>query len=247
MDIIGIDCATEPRNVGLAHARLCGRGCELVAAELGKRRPSPAQTVAKWLKDSGPTLLALDAPLGWPSDLGGSLFHHEAGKPLVPDPNLLFRRETDRSIKERIGKQPLDVGADRIARTAHSALRLLDELRDLSKRPIPLAWSWTEISEPVAIEVYPAATLEIRGISSTGYKEPRNQEHRSRREEIADRIGKEIEINAALRECLVSRADILDAVGCVLAGWDFLRGLAPGPEDNALARREGWIWVPSPP
>src|SRR5437016_7332440 len=41
----------------------------------------------------------------------------------------MFRRVTDDVIYERLGKRPLDVGADRIARTAHAALRFLEELR----------------------------------------------------------------------------------------------------------------------
>jgi hypothetical protein len=38
-------------------------------------------------------------------------------------------------------------------------------------------------------------------------------------------------------------ADALDAAVCVLAAADFLRGEAMPPEDQALAEREGWIWV----
>ena len=42
-------------------------------------------------------------------------------------------------VRDRIGKQSLDVGADRIARTAHAALQLLHELRGRLGKPIPLA------------------------------------------------------------------------------------------------------------
>ena len=53
----------------------------------------------------------------------------------------LFRRETDREIKRRLGRQPLDVGADRIARTGHRALEILSKLADsLKLREILLAW-----------------------------------------------------------------------------------------------------------
>jgi hypothetical protein len=40
--------------------------------------------------------------------------------------------------------------------------------------------------------------------------------------------------------------DILDAVLCVLAGVDFLKGEVLFPKDMALARKEGWIWVRDP-
>jgi hypothetical protein len=46
-------------------------------------------------------------------------------------------------IKEKIGKQSLDVGADRIARTAYSALELLDRLRQMLGHDIKLAWEPT--------------------------------------------------------------------------------------------------------
>jgi hypothetical protein len=42
---------------------------------------------------------------------------------------------------------------------------------------------------------------------------------------------------------LEENADALDAVICVLAGWDFLRGSALAPTDPEQAAKEGWIWV----
>jgi hypothetical protein len=40
--------------------------------------------------------------------------------------------------------------------------------------------------------------------------------------------------------------DVRDAVVCTLAGADFLAGRVMAPDDLALARREGWIWVRQP-
>jgi hypothetical protein len=40
-------------------------------------------------------------------------------------------------------------------------------------------------------------------------------------------------------------ADALDAVVCILAGADFVRGSVQGPKDTPLAAREGWIWFPA--
>lgn len=64
---------------------------------------------------------------------------HQAGVALDEALGHLFRRETDRFIRATIGKQSLDVGADRIARTCHAALTILVELRELTGEPIPLA------------------------------------------------------------------------------------------------------------
>ena len=142
MILIGIDSATDPKKVGIALARRGEDGrWALVAAERGEAHASLAARLASWLPASGPALLAIDAPLGWPRALGPALSRHVAGDPLTEAPGQLFGRSTDRFVRERIGKRPLEVGAERIARTAHAALRLLADVRERSGLAIPLAWS----------------------------------------------------------------------------------------------------------
>jgi len=41
-------------------------------------------------------------------------------------------------------------------------------------------------------------------------------------------------------------ADALDAAVCLLAARDFLMGEAMAPENESLARLEGWIWARRP-
>ena len=80
---------------------------------------SPAEAIPNWLPNRGVQILsAMDAPLGWPAPVAQSLPNHNAGDFLTGTENAFFRRETDRFIRERIGKQSLNVDADRIARTA---------------------------------------------------------------------------------------------------------------------------------
>jgi len=57
-----------------------------------------------------------------------------------------------------------------LARTAHEALCLLEELRYETGRPIELAWSHELAPGIHAIEVYPAATLIAHGMTAHGYK-----------------------------------------------------------------------------
>ncbi len=239
MIVIGIDCATNAKKFGIALADSDEGRCALVAVELGESQELLARKIASWLPSSGPALLALDAPLGWPASLGPALVQHVAGEPVRQNPNLLFRRGTDRFVKAEIGKQPLDVGADRIARTAVAALRLVADVRKLTGHPIPLAWS-PEIPGPAAIEVYPAATLTAHGLPASGYKKARDEEQRSA---ILQGLAERVEIQPDLRDLPRSNADALDAVVCVLAGSDFLRGRAFPPPNLAEAEREGWIWV----
>ena len=86
-------------------------------------------------------------PLGWPSATRELLAKHYAGQAAKTEPNDLFRLHTDLVIKTRLGKTPLEVGADRIARTTVSAFTILQELGDRFNSTIPLAWKSHEIEK----------------------------------------------------------------------------------------------------
>ena len=209
---IGIDFATDAKNVGMALGYLNGNQGVIEEIGCGKKWEEVDQQVACWIDSAidsaGTVLLALDAPLGWPAPLGRALIEHQAGDGLNIDTgqpssyttsdvvyeeykklaNRLFGRETDRVIYEKLRKKPLEVGAQQIARTALAALLFLDRLRKTVGKPIKLAWVPDDIKGLAAIEVYPAATLESRGLSSKGYK----NEEKKKREEIIQSIKKEI-------------------------------------------------------
>ena len=119
--IIGVDCATQHKKVGLALGELTGQSVRLLTVDAG----NPAEIISAWCERATPRLIALDAPLGWPIALAEGLKSHSAGQPLEVSPDELFNRATDRAIEERLGKKPLEVGANLIARTAVSALVLL--------------------------------------------------------------------------------------------------------------------------
>jgi len=242
INIIGIDCATNPADVGIAFGRFCNGHTVVERIQQGSHRQKPADIVVSWLKgQDAPALLALDAPLGWPNSMAEELSVHNAGKKFTSFAHNLFRRTTDIFIKEKIGKQSLDVGADRIARTAYSALELLDSLSQMLGHDIELAWE-PRINGIKVIEVYPAATLIAHGIDTQGYKSPSGKEGRLR--VIADlkfclKVSGEI-------PSIEKRSDSVDAIACVLAGQDFLSGLAFQPPVDAPVVKEGWIWVRRP-
>ena len=240
--LVGIDVATVPAKVGLARATYVDGRVQLEEAMLCTRS-SPAETLAAWLPGAtDPVLLAIDAPLGWPAPLAKSLASHKAGEWIRTPPHEMFRRATDRSIQKKLSKTPLDVGADRIARTAHAALTMLGELRDRLGAPIPLAWS-PEIAGIAAIEVYPAATLVAHGMPSSGYKAPSQG---AVREKILAALQEWVVVDTDA-EILRNHADALDAAVCLLAAKDFLENRAMAPTDLAIARREGWIWAAPKP
>ena len=234
--VVGIDCAVDPRNVGLALGRWTGTGLSIL--ELASGRDGVDDTILRWL-GGRPAVLAFDAPLGWPTALGTELSAHCAGKPVAAPPNEFFRRDTDRFVKELIGKQPLDVGADRIARTAHAALSLLAAVREGSGQSLPLLWDAESAGSGGALEVYPAATLTAHGLPSSGYKKASD---RAVREEIVAGLGTRCDL-AVASEPMLENADVLDAAVCLLAAADFLSGSSHSPPDPARAKKEGWIWV----
>lgn len=252
--IIGVDCSTDDRKVGLARGHFDER-CAHIEDLPERSEGKPVDIIADWIIQykNTPILLALDAPLGWPSSLAEVLRCHRAGEPLsAVEADQMFRRRTDKVVAEKVKKRSLDVGADRIARTAYAALDLLDRLRLETKQDIPLAWKLPLDSRTYAIEVYPAATLRMHGLPDKGYK-GKGDEHLAERDSILRGMGKEsIELpqSRRQRQLLKGYDHALDAVVCVLAGVDFLQRKAIRPEDVgvplSLAQKESWIWVKKP-
>ena len=237
--IIGIDCAVDAKKVGIAVGSFSSVNCRLLPLpDLGKAQ-SVEKIICNSIEQSAQTLLALDAPLGWPDALGKALSDHSAGSKIAFPADLLFRRATDRFVKKKFNKQPLDVGADRIARTAKAALGLLERIRSLTGLAIPLAWEPFYTEKAAAIEVYPAGTLIAHGLPSIGYKK---KDQKDARKKILDglRHCMSIEIDLSKAE---GNADVLDGIVCVLSGFDFLTGRAFPPDHSIEAQKEGWIWV----
>jgi hypothetical protein len=230
--LVGIDCATAPRKTGLALGELRDGVVHILRFATGTNRLTPAQIVIDWLEHYDEAIIALDAPLGWPRALGPCLTAHRAGLPIQTAANDLFRRLTDKEIKQRWGKQPLDVGADRIARTAVAALTFLDHIRLATGRPIPLAWTKEETEPWRAIEVYPAVTR-------IGHNAPDVGGSLQGLDELLD-------CSAVLPELKQSK-DASDAAVCALAAGDFLLGRTISPVDHETALIEGWIWAPPCP
>ncbi len=243
MLIVGIDCSTDPKKIGLAAAERRQNSLKVTDLRTGGTFSETREILSRWISESSACLLAFDSPLGWPAELGPSLVDHYAGDALFLEANALFRRETDKTVRTEIGKQSLDVGADRIARTARSTLGLIQDLRDLLKLPIPLAWSPELAPGASAIEVYPAATLIGHSLRASGYKKANRQAERI---EITAALAEKIEIGAPHLRLAEENADLLDALVCVLAGDDFLRGDCVDPTNLGRARKEGWIWFRKP-
>ena len=176
--IIGIDCAADPKDIGVAYAKMAGRRFTVEHVGFGvpgkqnnrsHRLKRLAKNIVERIQEARvPTLLALDAPLGWPIRMGSALAAHWARELLPDDPDAdrFFRRCTDRFVAEKTGKTPLEVGANLIARASHTALRLVEMLRSSDGMPdFPLrsqdsiVWrvcGARQANDSHLIEVYPA-------------------------------------------------------------------------------------------
>jgi len=240
VQIIGIDCATQPNKIGVAIG-------EFHSDQLSLDTVFPKfsgwqdllDCLTTYVHDNPSTLLALDAPLGWPESMGMFLQDHQVGEHIPFEKPRFFSRHTDRFIREKFKHNPLEVGADRIARTAHAALDLLHNLRDKTGLRIPMAWERNTIDTTMAIEVYPAATLLTRRLNTRGYKKPASF---IAREKLFSRFYKEISLDVSTEQ-VVETSHGFDAAICTMAALYFLRGECYVPEDEAHAKKEGWIWV----
>lgn len=237
--VIGVDCATVEKKIGLALGELVGGDLRVTEVQHASVEDGAVDVIARWLlHDPNPqVLLAIDAPLGWPLELPTTLATHRAGESIAVEANMMFRRETDRFVHAMLKKMPLEVGADRIARTAHSALRMLGDLREKIGAAIPLAWS-PDFRGIAAIEVYPAATLQTRELRASGYKQ---RSQTGERKHLVEGLGRHVDLPTDHR-LMIESADAVDAVVCVLAGADFLRDEAHSPTSKDRAEKEGWIW-----
>ena len=176
----------------------------------------------------GLSLGTLDAPLGWPVALGSALLNHSAGQEMRVSSDKLFRLETDDHIYRRLGKRPLKVGANLIARTAVAALGLLGRLRKPTGKPIPISVTPNSIEGFCAIEVYPAATrIGHRALDQGG---------------SFDGLRHLIDVSLVSAVVQIS-ADAADATVCALAAADFMLEKSEPPTDLKLATTEGWIWA----
>jgi hypothetical protein len=241
MLIIGIDCATDFRKVGVATGLVEGHEVTVECVD-DVSAAGLAELLRRTFSEGRRVLLAFDAPLGWPAPLARSLVSHYAGDPLVGEAHSLFRRTTDLHVQELTGRPPLDVGADRIARTAHATLELIAMLRESVEAPLPLVWHPDFDERAGCIEVYPAATLWAHELPSRGYK-GRESRHAQQRTAIVQGLATVLDVPAETGAAMEENDHLIDAVVCVRAAADFLRGRCQPPPDLELARKEGWIWV----
>jgi predicted RNase H-like nuclease len=242
--LIGLDAAVQDGDFGYAIGEFNGADKPVKIRGAGSLRDvnSALKSIVSAIDAANKVLIAVDAPLGWPTRLRDALDKHVAGTLVSQHADDIFRRQTDKLVQKVVGNRSFDVGADRIARTAHRALRFIQSLREMSAQSIDLAWSNSWAEKCALIEVYPAATLRSRRLPHRKYK---NQEYREARTAIADGLKRLV---PELDNYVSAQADIFDACLCLLAARDFLcdEAMRPTADMVETAALEGWIWVRKP-
>ena len=219
--LIGVDWACAESKRGIAVVDCAEESIAIVDLSSCSSRRTALDVIRKAITSTTTSsVIAIDAPLGWPVGLSQGLLNHAAGEDLSVAADFMFSRETDRFVRRRFReKKPLEVGANLIARTAHSANRFLHQLRAELTLPVPLLWSRSPLSEVGVIEVYPAVTkIACRGRS----------------------LGAVLNVEEEAIVC--ANEHVQDALWCAVTGLHFIRGECYEPADVDTSRREGWIW-----
>lgn len=244
--ILGIDCACDDMRTGVCWATMEGNTLKTEDLYfLGEEKRNRFYNDLQKIGDAQKLLIAIDAPLGWPATLAESLREHQAGQLISTSANDLFRRYTDQFVQKITTKTPLDVGADRIARTAHKALQLLKYIQTKInlKMSVPLAWHPQKLPPVSVIEIYPAVTLLAYDAALRGYKKT-GKEGNKVRKALMDKFPEFVCYPSGLRQRMEESDDLLDALICTIAARDFLQNQVIHPPENLkeTLQKEGWIW-----
>jgi predicted nuclease with RNAse H fold len=216
--LIGVDWATRESHRGIAVVDYSDESTALIELSPCKAPRTALRIVADAMSSAAlPCLIAIDAPLGWPIGLSMGLAQHVAGQGLDITADAMFSRDTDRFVRSTLKKRPLEVGANLIARTAHSADQFLRDLRHELRCAIPLLWAPEELRDSGVIEVYPAATKIAAGLQTTAAT-----------------------LGIGDGKCATKHVE--DALWCAAAALHFVRTECYPPLDVDKSRREGWIW-----
>jgi predicted nuclease with RNAse H fold len=240
---VGVDLAAEPKNTAIATLVWSATGCRVDA--LRDKGDDEAILAAA----RGADKLGIDAPIGWPDAFVDFVVAHRDGHVSVPDGVVgidwrrqLANRMTDFEVRRRLpGLVPLSVSTDRIAHPAMRAAGLLSRLAAQGK-PVDRSGAG------VVVEAYPAASLRCWQLRASGYKGPTNAP--TLRALAGDLLAQApwLDLGEQLERFMTSDHRF-DAVVAGLTARAAALGLTHEPTDSQrkIARREGWIAVPTGP
>jgi len=175
--------------------------------------------------------IGIDAPFGWPAPFAENVAHWQYKYWNNELRDQMRFRETDKAVRQRIGKWPLSVSTDLISLPAMRAMALLNRHGIVDKSG----------GEGGFYEVYPAASLIVWNLLEKGYK--RDLDARKR---MLNRIHNAFP-HLQLSDICAKTDDNLDALVAALSAREAAQGNSVLPKENQipLAKKEGWIHLPT--
>jgi predicted nuclease with RNAse H fold len=229
MITLGIDLSSMPPGTA---------ACSIVWSEnRGVVRPPvcPCTDDRLYVLISEAEAIGIDAPFGWPEAFVEAVANWTLDLWNEEERDRLRFRETDRVVCQHAELWPLSVSSDRIALPAMRAMALLrrHKVQDRSG------------GDGRFFEVYPAGSLHLWGLPWKGYKQ-KGAKCAALRKEILGEICKRLPW-LDVPDSYAESSDALDALVASLTARAAKQGLTdkPKPDQLAVARREGWIHLPT--
>ena len=238
MLIAGLDLAAEPKGSALAIIDFSASKGKLVSLQVDVK-DSDVLAASSSVKKLG-----IDCALGWPMEFTKFVQRHALADASLGmfDGDLELRRklayrETDRADKEVTGQWPLSVSTDRLGMTAIRCAGLLSKLGSQG-------YDVNRAGTGLVVEVYPAASLKLWMLASTGYRKSPDV----RRSLLAEihRAAPWLQTQT-FAELMIESCDAFDAVVAALAARSAAIGLATTapPDQHDRAEIEGWLHLPT--
>ncbi len=271
MKIIGFDCASQLKNIGITFSDY-NKETGWKVHNIIQGNKSEEYFYRKLEEYSNEhTLICFDTPLGWPHDLVNFIQAYEASaltsdveNPLIyeTEGEKIFKRITEQKIKKALKMNPLENGADKITRTSYKTIEIITEMRKRGSK-CDIIWDSEKI-DPMTkgisvIEVYPKATLAgLNKALDPGKKFDLSYKGKDNKKEAREFILQWLEEQLLLSSEMsqddfknlssYSQNHKLDSLICCYAGKQFVDGLLTphtiaSQEEQEIIMKEGWVEI----
>lgn len=254
----GIDLASKPSKTAVCVIDWCEDGVAEIK-EWERSRWTDARLIEELMSDPSIQRIGVDAPFGWPTKYVNAISASSNNGTWPEDgytDDFGRFRETELNIKELIGTTPLSSSLGNLSWVTRRCVRLL--ARQARDEDVKAA----RLGEGCFVEVYPAASLKLWGISPAdlaedpgGYKGEKAKAV-GRRRNLAEVLVKELESVVNMPTDFVNRCegkggdDLVDALIAALVARAMARGRCEPIPANVTPKQvkaEGWIRVPRGP
>jgi hypothetical protein len=229
MRTLGIELASSDKDTALCLLSWRGGGATVTDLRVGVSDDAICETHTR------ADVTGIDCPFGWPEAFRAMVAEHAPAEARWPDARDHLRfRLTDLRVREAIKRWPLSVSSDLIAVPAMRCHLLLRRLGVTDRA-----------GDGRVFEVYPAASLDLWGFPSRGYKGAKGRATLARLVSGLSRRLPWLDL-AGFRGHLAATDHAFDAlVASLTARAAALRLTSvPAADERPVAAKEGWIALP---